>query len=326
MMDMGGVPTASAKTKLDMGKNNKIKAVALDFDLITKSIETHRLQDQANRDKIEKDEVKELNAEVKPRTDLVTSIADLLGVKLGGEGQMRKEDDVMSLRGKRSKEKNVKDAQDALAANDIRIKYAKKLRDRVDGGLAGVEVAKSKKEEMLSRGDAGGHFAARSLAAANTVSTSGSKWMASTGTGTLLSFLSMRSMKISLLPSPRQMTLVDQETKKQEMESLTRQLPTVKFDLLLDGIIDSREDIAGCLLENIASELGTKPIETLVVSDQDSYLRSARDLGYYTCRVRRKNAPRGNITTDYTTETVVEVQDVVNELVGISFNTVFSKA
>jgi len=332
MMDMGGVPSATAKTKLDMGKNNKIRAVALDFDLITKSIETHRLQEQTDKDQKEKDEAEAQasvdQVTVKPRTDVVSSIADLLGVKLGGMspgGQNRREDGEPS--GKRSKEENIKDAQDALAANDIRIKYSKKLRHKVDGGLAGIEVAKSKKEEMLSRGDAGGHFAARSLAAANTVSTSGSKWMASTGTGTLLSFLSMRSMKIALLPPTTIMTLEEQETKKQEMESLTRQLQTVKFNLLVDGVMGSgsREDNAGLLLGNIASELGTEPIATLVVSDQDSYLRSARDLGCYTCRVRRKNEPRGNITTDYTTETVEEVQDVVNALVGISFNTVFSK-
>jgi len=348
MMDMGGVPSATAKTKLDMGKNNKIRAVALDFDLITRSIESHRLQDLKNKAQKEKDEaaakskvggLHDVSLElghVKPRTDVVSSIAGLLGIKLGGDepmgGQTPKEeieDDLSLLVGKKSKEKSaeeqVSDIREKLT-NDIRVKYAKKLRDRVDGGLAGVDVAKGKREEMLTKGDAGGHFAARSLAAANTVSTSGSKWLATTGTGTLLSFLSKRSMKITLLPSPTQMTLVEQETTKRDMESLKRQLPSIKFDLLLDGVTESREDSAGLILGKITDELDTEPITTLVVSDRDAYLKGARDLGYFTCRVRRQNAPRGNITANYTSETVEEVQDVVNELVGLSFNTVFSDA
>ena len=332
MMDMGGVPSATAKTKLDMGKNNKIRAVALDFDLITRSIESHRLQDLKNKTEKEKEEEAKAEAnaqkvqaslgDVKPRTDVVSSIADLLGIKMGGDDGPRVK---IPVEIEKSEEQKALDMRERLT-NDIRVKYAKKLRDRVDGGLAGVDVAKGKREEMLTKGDAGGHFAARSLAAANTVSTSGSKWLATTGTGNLLSFLSKRSMMITLLPSPRKMTLGEQETIRRDMESLTRQLPSIKFDLLLDGVTESREDRAGLILGKITDELETEPLTTLVVSDQDAYLKSARDLGFYTCRVRRQNAPRGNITANYTSESVEEVQDVVNELVGLSFNTVFSSA
>ena len=78
-------------------------------------------------------------------------------------------------------------------------------------------------------------------------------------------------------------------------------------------------------MKYVTSELDTNPISILVVSDRDDYLRSARDLGIYTCRVRKKNMPRGNVTTNYTVEDVKEVEDVVNELNGISFNTVFNQ-
>lgn len=337
MMDMGGVPSATAKTKLDMGKNNKIRAVALDFELITRSIESHRLQDLKNKTEKEKEEEAKAEAnaqkvqaslslgDVKPRTDVVSSIADLLGIKMGGDDGDGPRVKTTPVESEKSEEQKALDMRERLT-NDIRVKYAKKLRDRVDGGLAGVDVAKGKREEMLTKGDAGGHFAARSLAAANTVSTSGSKWLATTGTGNLLSFLSKRSMMITLLPSPRQITLGEQETIRRDMESLTRQLPSIKFDLLLDGVTESREDRAGLILGKITDELETEPLTTLVVSDQDAYLKSARDLGFYTCRVRRQNAPRGNITANYTSESVEEVQDVVNELVGLSFNTVFSSA
>jgi hypothetical protein len=35
MLDIGGTPTANANTRINVGKNNKVHAVALDFHLIT---------------------------------------------------------------------------------------------------------------------------------------------------------------------------------------------------------------------------------------------------------------------------------------------------
>jgi hypothetical protein len=211
---------------------------------------------------------------------------------------------------------------------DIRAKYAKKLRQKVEGGLAGVQVAKHKKEEMLARGDAAGHFAARALAATNSVSSSGSKWMANTGTGSLLSFLSMRSMKIALLPSPKVHNENERMNCMGDMNDLVRQLPNVHFNLLVEAITEEMEanevTIAKKLLERVTKGTEVDPLSTLVVSDRDGLLRAARDLGYFTCRVQRKNAPRGNVTTNFTVESIQGVQDAVNELVGISFNVVFS--
>lgn len=360
MLDMGGVAAASqTSTRLDTGKNNKIRAVALDFDLITKSIEMQRsdmlsrTEKQENNLPTEQETILTRNT-VKPKIDAVEHFAKLLGVSLensheGKQGKLSKEeeeDDLSLLMHGRRKEnithqgethgKSVEKNQPSTAASssvDIRAKYAKKLRQKVEGGLAGVEVAKHKREEMLSRGDAAGHFAARKLAATNSVSasTSGSKWMATTGTGTLLSFLSTRSMKIALLPSPRIVSENEKDEYQRDMNDLTRQLPNVKFHLLVEGVTHAASDenevsIAKRLLENVTSEIEVDPIFTLVVSDRDGILKAARDSGYFTCRVRRKNAPRGNATTNFTVESVQNVQDVVNELVGISYNTVFSSA
>jgi hypothetical protein len=210
------------------------------------------------------------------------------------------------------------------ATMDIRTKYASKLRSKVDGGLAGVELANSKKEESLTQGDAAGHFIARSIAASNTVSTKGSKWMASTGTGTLCSFLSNRSMKIALLPKQGLRSEEEKDNDRHGMELLAKQLPNVKFNLL--GV-DENMNISNAddILNYVATEVESLPVSIMVVSDQDAYLGSARDAGMYTCRVRRKNEPRGNITASYTVEDVKEVEDVVNELNGISFNTVFNQ-
>jgi len=141
----------------------------------------------------------------------------------------------------------------------------------------------------------------------------------------------MRSMKIALIPMPRIMNNDEKLQMKDDMESLTRQLPTIKFDLLLDGEVESESlssldnnNIASLLLSKVRTKVDVDPMATLVVSDQDSYLRSARDMGCFTCRIRKKNAPRGNVTTNYNAEDMSGVQDVVNELNGISFNTVFS--
>ena len=79
------------------------------------------------------------------------------------------------------------------------------------------------------------------------------------------------------------------------------------------------------ILHTVLSKIEAEPISTIVVSDRDDYLGSAKELGVFTCRVRKKNAPRGNITTNYTVEMVKEVEDVVNELNGISYNTVFNQ-
>ena len=128
-----------------------------------------------------------------------------------------------------------KDGSSSSAHLDIRSKYGKKLRKKVEGGLAGVDLANTKKEEALQRGDAASHLVARNIALMDDVQTSGSRWLANSGTGSLLSFLSMRSVKIALMPSPQQMDESQIIIKQQQMQDLTRQLPNVKFDLLLEG-------------------------------------------------------------------------------------------
>jgi hypothetical protein len=156
MLDMGGVAAASqTSTRLDTGKNNKIRAVALDFDLITKSIEMQR-SDILSRTKnlennlpTEQDTILTRNS-VKPKIDAVEHFAKLLGVSLensqdGKQGKLSKgeEDDLSLLMHGRRKEnisqpgdthgKSVEKNQPSTAASssvDIRAKYAKKLRQK----------------------------------------------------------------------------------------------------------------------------------------------------------------------------------------------------
>lgn len=342
MLDLGGVSPSDTKkdSKINVGQNNKLQAVALDFNLITRAIDHQREEMGKEVGEIKKgggihttNGTGKNNESILPDTNFVQDMAALLNVKLGGEEDKSYNDDDKSddfgddlslLTGSSSSDNNTatkKVSNFDPAALDIRARYAAKLRKKVEGGLAGVELANSRKEEALTKGDAAGHLAARAIAASTTVSKSGSKWMASTGTGTLCSFLSNRSMKIALIPIPGE---EDRQKTNDHMDLLARQLPTIKFSVL--GINkDLNINEASDILKHITSELNTKPISTLVVSDRDDYLRSARDLGIFTCRVRKKNMPRGNVTTNYTVEDVKEVEAVVNDLNGISYNTVFNQ-
>jgi hypothetical protein len=130
-------------------------------------------------------------------------------------------------------------------------------------------------------------------------------------------------MKIALIPAPGSISIGTREETKHSMEQLARQLSQVKFTMLGLDSNDTSEN-ASDVLKSVTSKLDAPPSATIVVSDKDEYLGSARDLGMFTCRVRKKNQPRGNITANYTVEDVKEVQDLINEINGISFNTVFN--
>jgi hypothetical protein len=113
------------------------------------------------------------------------------------------------------------------------------------------------------------------------------------------------------------------------METLTRQLPSVQFDLLVpDGRRRGEENTGRStdntpedVLKNVLSKIqDITPLQFVVVSDRDDYLKAARDSGMYTCRIRPKSKRRGEFTTDYDVEDVGSVLDVINDINGVSFN------
>jgi hypothetical protein len=229
-------------------------------------------------------------------------------VSLGGSRECHpakgKDDDLSGLLGEKQK---TKEAPMPYYSSDIRAKYADKLKSW--GGLAGVDHAKRELENTLRTGDAAGHLAARGVAVSQ--SAGETKWMALTGTGKLLTYISNRSMKLALLPVPRQ----NKPEVGKRMKEFTRQLPHVSFDLLIDKGNDATE-----ILELMMKNFEKDPMATIVVSDRDDYLRAAKDEGMVACRIRSPNAKRGNISAHYNIVlSVGEVEDVVNEINGISF-------
>jgi len=351
MLDMGGIAQANADTRINVGKNNKIRAVALDFHLITRSIEERRRLANEEDARLGNKPLRSTTSttpsvasSVKPDTSLVEMMASLLNVKLGGDTKLKRPDtdDVSAILGTTdTKEKQSTISKEPSTSHlDIRMKYASKLRNKIDGGVAGLELANSAKEDTMKRGDASIHLAARDLISSGAIgggeaaNPSSTRWLATTGVGQLLSFLTSRSMQIALLPLPstssHPQTDADVERTSREMESLTKQLPNVQFDLLVsDGRRrgeektersndNTAEDV---LLNRVLTKMhDVPPLKIMVVSDRDDYLKAARDNGMFTCRVRPKNTRRGNITASYDVEDVGSVKDAINDVNGISFN------
>ena len=342
MLDMGGIAQANADTRINVGKNNKIQVVALDFHLITRSIEERRrlaTEEQSGNAMLgnKPSTAAAAAASITPDISLVEKMASLLKAKRADT------DDLSAILGSSNKTEKVSIANKEPTSQqhlDIRMKYATKLRNKIDGGVAGLELANSAKENTMKRGDASIHLAARDLISSGAMgggeasNPSSTRWLATTGVGKLLSFLSSRSMQIAVLPLPstssHPQTDADVKRTSQEMESLTKQLPNVQFDLLVPDARRRGEERTDRSNDNTAEDVlrnrvltkiqDIPPLKFMVVSDRDDYLKAARDNGMFSCRVRPKNTRRGNVTASYDVEDVGSVQDAINDVNGISFN------
>ena len=84
MMDMGGVAAAdSSNTKLNLGKNNRVKLVALDFALLTQSIQSSMSHsNKRNSSAVVETRGIEKLGQVQPDISMVQSFAKMLNVTL----------------------------------------------------------------------------------------------------------------------------------------------------------------------------------------------------------------------------------------------------
>ena len=320
MLDMGGMPSAASDQSVirmkNVSKNSKLQAVAFDFEVLTRSIE-----DAAKKGELAAEDAK-LRSQtttvmssslVQPDLDQIQQVASLLKVPVDLEGSSSSimEPNIYT-------KKTVVKTSSSPVGQDIRSKYAAKL----NGGLAGIELAKFKFDDTLKSGDAADFLTARKMAIKDTAA-SPTKWMALTGTGKLLSYLTHRSIRIALLPNPRLEDLDRQQTELKYMTDFSTQLK----DIVIDTVVpfDNSNAIETRLRKGILDELGIDPLKILLVSDKDEYLKVAKDLGMITCRLRSENARRGNVTANYNAPDVPSVQEVVNEITGISFNAVLNR-
>jgi len=345
-------------------KNSKVQAVAFDFELLVRAIQeqaddAHSLPETPPPPSSSSAASSALPSasKVTPDVGQIQEVAKLLNVDLNDKsGLIRKsepsyeKDDLSALLGtvepeQKEKTSTIRDKKPDPSSKenkipsslqDIRAKYANKLHKAgVDGGIAGVELLKYQREEALKRGDAEGHFAARKNALNSAVSSSASssnKWMALTGTGKLLSTLNHRSMKIALLPRLKPTAnqnagdFTRDQSSYERMLTLTRQLKDVVFDVLIDvpAVADDKDTAVKSMVEKALQELKLEPKVILFVSDQDVFLKHAKELGMMTCRIQPLNARRGNISAHYNVPSILGIHDVVNEMNKISFNTVLN--
>jgi len=339
MLDMGGAPSANSDETLlrtvNASKNSRLQAVAFDFQTLInindgkKNVNNEVALDQMPED-LYTEQGPQKHRELAPATivdvDRVKKVASLLNVDLGSSPNGTPS---ASKQPKSALESKLKDHDPS--ANDIRMKYASKLK----GGLAGIELAKSQVEETPTPGDAAGHLAARKIAimegAANIpngTNNAATRWLPSLAATQLLTLLTHRSISIVLLPTLDTKTTKQTEVEDEpRMEDFKAQLKNVIINNIIPKFDDdnSNDEIKNAIRTGILNELDVDPNKVLVVSNRDQYLRVARDLGMNICRLQPKNARRGSITAHYTVSTVREVQDVVNEINGISFNTVLNR-
>ncbi|GAX15846.1 hypothetical protein FisN_2Lh428 [Fistulifera solaris] len=329
MLDMGGVPSSMHKKtgSINASKNCKVQAICFDFGTLTGSISSKEKEKLllTKVTRVSNEEQRQELGEIMPK---ITQIADILNVKMGNEERISSDRTLSSKEvadlsrlmeaDSSSETKVVEKETNPLLRSDVRSKYAARLaRKGVD--LAGVDRMKQRLEDERSnsRGDAASHFAARKIALSEPSAASGDKWMALTGTGALLQYLTQRSMKICLFPSPTSFEISNKE-ERDRMEQMKAQLNDVNFHSLIKTGSDA-EHVLQTALRDLALD---SPLRILVVSDRDEYIRVAKESGLVTCRIIPPNARRGNVSAHYSVPSVPDVKDVVDEINGISFNAV----
>jgi hypothetical protein len=351
MLDVGGMPSASNDRTLirtvNASKNSKLQAVAFDFEILIKAPTSNTGSGEgANKTMVPTgvSTGSSLKIDTRPTVDVdqINHVTSLLKVDINSHTPSFKnpyKEPIISLNNNKmaaptapttasipspsSKPQLPKSAP----YQDIRAKYAKKLQ----GGLAGIDLAKSQLEDTLAKGDAAGHLAARQIAIqqSNVSRTlSGSRWMANAAASKLLTYLTHRSIRVALLPSPQRVgSSHGQKEEQQWMHDFQTQLKDVVIDAVVPSLTDAdHSTITTALQDGVLKELAmSDPTVVLVVCDRDDYLKAAKELGMLTCRLQPKNARRGNITAHYTASSVEDVQEIVNEINGISFNVVLNR-
>ena len=221
---------------------------------------------------------------------------------------------------------------------DVRNKYAQALKKK-GLGLAGIERINLDKTEQLSKGDSSVHMNARQMALQRDEDKlygddGDLRWMVANGVAALCHYLASRGMKMGIITSPKEL---EEEKVRADMMRFTKQLETFEFHHIGNNpyamndnlsVQNKEEIILKSAFDSFLSEdpnfTSVEPKHILVCTSSDSIIKSSRDAGYFTCRIRAPNAIRGEITANYVVETLEQVEDIVNEINGISFTSVRS--
>ena len=351
MLDLGGAPSSlndSSKTRhLNLNKNCHLQVVLFDFDLLCRSV--HSADDKSKEvfDSLVTPTTtsQSIGSSVQPDISKIQQVASLLRVDLTGkkdEERSFEEDDLSLLTGEPHQStrqppssKQPPAPHDPNSA-DIRHKYAAKLQKRT--GASHVTSPASSNSAAGAEGDAAFHLAARQAVVASGSPADKTRWMAATGTGQLLQYLHSRSLQLVLHPATGAAKNGQQHQRSEMQDFVSQMKDKVSFSHILYPGVNAAETTstsdttrtpaadwtADRLMDWASQEYATMIDRCLWVSDRDDVLRAARALGCITLRVRPPNARRGNVSSHYTVESVPDTVQIVNEINGISFNTVLS--
>lgn len=346
-------------------KNSKIQLVAFDFNILinTKNAidvnhkkTTRVVKNEENASPVK---ISGYNNLEEGLQEGINQIASLLKVDLGFLQTTNKDANEGGLlyNDNNDDDNNKRKLEDYHPSQtDIRSKYAIKLRNHSTGGLSlsGVDLAKEQVNNTLATGgDAAGHLAARKIAVRQVTDSDKqtSKWLPSPAACVLLTHLSNRTIRIVLLPTlmnskkkeEEEELSVDKKQLQQElltgtMKNFAAQLTNITIDNIIPPVLldddnnsnDNKQSSQMAIQRSLKSGILNKfetihPNRVLIVSDRDEYMREARDMGMMICRLQQKNARRGNITPHYSVETLGEVQGVVDEINGLSFNSILNR-
>ena len=138
-------------------------------------------------------------------------------------------------------------------------------------------------------------------------------WSLNRGAAPLMKYLANRGMRCGLLMPPTD------TVSEPLLASFHEQLDTQ----LDDSLTLSREAVhtfpdPGRLLQLLHAH-GLQPASVMLLTTQESTLRAAREAGCFSSLFLPRNARRPNVRADFTVSDLFKVQDVVEQLNGISW-------
>ena len=137
-----------------------------------------------------------------------------------------------------------------------------------------------------------------------------SRWLIKPGLGDILDSTHSRTIQLVLLAR--------NDTKLALIEQLKEQLDNIEFASIIDADKYTQLSVPEMLAE-VEGQLRLRSADMLIVSSSDKILEAAKNRQHHTCRYRGANDLFGQIVTDYTATSPLELQDCIEALNGISF-------
>lgn len=167
------------------------------------------------------------------------------------------------------------------------------------------------------RGDGDLHAAGKALLkqesqrSGKTGASESGRWVLSQGMGSIVDYASTRTMSVAVLGLARQTQAL--------LNTLVAQTPETPW--LYTGNVSGEptSELQRAEKKFVAKAAGfIEPRNLLMISSCDTYLGLAKERGFMTCRFRPKDGLYGQVITDFSATSPIELQDALDELNGIA--------